>query len=186
MVVLVEVVLVILAVLAEVMVVPPKLCPTVPNCSTHLHLRTLLNPIGQAMSAVGLKQDSDEIVRSLGDILLNLGCDTGWLVPNTSLNASTLNARIAQYQKHLDTMELEIEAALIEANRRATAPEASEAPVKEEPAPSTDEPKQEVDLTFDDGLFGDNEDFTKDNNGLDGLDNGMDNGMDYNMMDDFF
>ena len=163
MVVLVKVVLVVLVVLAEVMVVPPSCCPTVPNCSTHLHLRTLLNPIGQAMSAVGLKQDSDEIVRSLGDILLNLGCDTGWLVPNTSLNASTLNARIAQYQKHLDTMELEIEA-----------------------APSTDEPKQEVDLTFDDGLFGDNEDFTKDNNGLDGLDNGMDNGMDYNMMDDFF
>lgn len=134
------------------------------------------------MSTEGLKQDSDEIVRSLGDILLNLGCDTGWLVPNTSLNASTLNARVAQYQKRLDTLELEIETALAEAKRRAEVPEAPEAPAKVEPSATIEEPKQDIDMGFDEGLFGDNDDeFGKDNT-MDG----MNDGMDYNMMDDFF
>lgn len=134
------------------------------------------------MSTEGLKQDSDEIVRSLGDILLNLGCDTGWHVPNTPLNASTLNARVAQYQKRLDTLELEIETALAEAKRRAEVSEAPEAPAKVEPIATIEEPKQDIDMGFDEGLFGDNDDeFGKDNT-MDG----MNDGMDYNMMDDFF
>lgn len=81
----------------------------------------------------GLKQDAEEVVRSLGDVLLQLGCDTGWLVPNTAMNSGPLNSRIAQYQQHLDALELEITRAIAECKKRESAKQEPEEPVREEP-----------------------------------------------------
>lgn len=67
-----------------------------------------------------MREETDAILRALGDLLLQLGCDTTWLVPNTSLNTKQLNLSVAQYQALLDRMEIEITAAIARAREKIT------------------------------------------------------------------
>lgn len=71
-------------------------------------------------SSLKMRDEVDAIIRALGDLLLQLGCDTAWLVPNTSLNTKQLNASVAKYQALLDSIELEITSASVRAREKVS------------------------------------------------------------------
>jgi len=115
-----------------------------------------------------MQSDTDAVTRSLGDVLLQLGCHSGWLIPNTMLSTKPLNNAVAQYEARLDDLELQVSQALAAAraqNQPAQPPPTEEIDLSGEP--QDDLP---IDLTSP-------KEFDWQNGAGDGLDFGNDFGM---------